>query len=146
MDGAALHGTALALAAPSSTVLAAAGLAKPDHAVPASALLATAQQPLGSCLTALAHAAVTSSLVAAVRQGLVEVRDGGAAVLRLIAAAYHGLVGIGQAQPAKVVQRAVAQHDSQQQLRQEAEPGGDPAAPCESHVTAGAQGSQAKAP
>ena len=121
-------------------MLAAAGLAKPGHAVPASALLATAQQPLGSCLTVLAHAAVTSSLVAAVRRGLVEVRHGGAA------AADHGLVGMGQAQPAKIVQRAVAQHDSQQQLRQEAEPGGDPAAPCESHVTAEAQGSQAKAP
>ncbi len=146
MDGAALHGNALPLAAPLAAVAAAAGLAKPAHAVAASALLATAQQPLGACLTTLAHAAATSSLVAAARQGLGEVGDGGAAVSRLIAAACHGLVGSGQAQPAKVVQRAVAQHDSRQLVRQEAEPGGDPVAPCESHVTAGAHGSQAKAP
>ncbi len=145
MDGAALHGNALPLAAPSTAVPAAAGLAKPAHAVPASALLGSAQQPLGARLIALVHAAATSSLVAAAQQGLVGVGDGGAAVSRLIAAACHGLVGSGRAQPAKVVQPAVAKHDSQQQVRQEAEPGGDAVAPCEPHVTAGAHGSQAKA-
>jgi len=46
MDGAALHGTALALAAPSSTVLAAADLAKPDHAVPALLCLQLLSSPL----------------------------------------------------------------------------------------------------
>lgn len=102
MDGADLHKIALPLAAPSTTVPAAAGPAKPAHAVAASVLLAT-QQPLGACLSALAHAAAISSLVAAVQQGLAGVGDGGAAVLRLVAAACHGLVESEQAQPAKVV-------------------------------------------
>ena len=141
MDGAALHGNALPLVAPSAAVPAAAGLAEPVHAVAASALLATAQQPLGACLTAHVHAAATSSLFAAAQQGLLEVGDGAAAVWRVIAAAYHGLVSRRQAQPAEVVQR-----DSRQLVRQEAEPGGGPVAPCESHVSAGAHGSQAKAP
>ena len=138
MDGAALHGNALPLVAPSAAVPAAAGLAEPVHAVAASALLATAQQPLGACLTAHVHAAATSSLFAAAQQVLLEVGDGAAAVSRLTAAAYHGR---RQAQPAEVVQR-----DSRQLVRQEAEPGGGPVAPCESHVSAGAHGSQAKAP
>ena len=141
MDGAAPHGNALPVVAPSATVPAAAGRAKPVHAVAASALLANAQQPLGACLTALVHAAASSSLFAAAQQGLLAVGDGAAAVFRLIAAAYHGLVRRRPAQPAKVVQRG-----SRQLVRPEAEPGGGPVAPCESHVSAGAHGSQAKAP